>query len=141
MYLYETVYMNTLVTALLRSNTNIVCQIGWLSASLVVSMFLGIDGCQEHHTGTMKQEGTVKLMQHPTKTQTLPCKMYYTWSGSQTARQQTQPARPANPTQPAQPIHTAPGQQATQKSRNVTNCMVFLEGSESQQIATFLKSG
>jgi len=87
--------MKALVTALLRSNTNIVCQVGWLSAWLVVNMSLGIDGCQEHYTGTMKQEGPAELKQHLTKT--LPCKMYYKWSGNQTARQQTQPAQPSQP--------------------------------------------
>ena len=95
--------MKTLVTALLRSNTNIVCQVGWLSAWLVVNMSLEIGACQEHYIGTMKQEGPAELEQLLTKT--LPCKMYYKWSGNQAARQQTQPA---------QPIHTAPSQQATQ---------------------------
>ena len=56
-----------LVSTLLRSNTNIVCQVDWLSAWLVVNMFLGIDGCHEHYTGKMKQEGIAELMQHQTK--------------------------------------------------------------------------
>ena len=54
--MYKIVYLETLVTALLRSNTIIVCQVDWLSALLVINMFLGIDGCQEYYTGTIKQE-------------------------------------------------------------------------------------
>ena len=115
--MYKIVYMKTLVTALLRSNTNIACQVGWLSAWLVVNMFLGIDGCQEHYTGTMKQEGTAELKQHPTKT--LPCKMYYKWSGSRTARQQTQPAQPSQPN-PATRPHPHSTQPASHP--NMTNC-------------------
>ena len=108
--------MKTLVTALLWSNTNIVCQVGWLSAWLVVNMSLGIDGCQEHYTGTMKQEGPAELKQHLTKT--LPCKMYYKWSGNQAARQQTQPAQPSQPNPSTHHPHST--QPASHP--NVTNC-------------------
>ena len=106
-----------LVTALLKSNTNIACKVGWLSAWLLVNMFLGIDGCQEHFTGTMKQEGAAELKQHPTKT--LPCKMYYKWASSQTDRQQTQPAQPSQPN-PASPAHPHSTQPASHP--NMTNC-------------------
>ena len=118
--MYKIVYMKTLVTTLLRSSTNIACQVGWLSAWLVVNMFLRIDGCQEHYTGTMKQEGTAELKQHPTKT--LPCKLYYKWSGSPTARQQTQPAQPSQPN-PDSPTHPHSTQPASHP--NMTNCHKF----------------
>ena len=128
LHLYKIVYMKVLVAALLKSNTNIACQVGWLSAWLVVNMFLGIDGCQEHYTGTMKQEGTAELEQHPTKR--LPCKIYCKWSGSQTARQQTQPAQPSQPNQ-ASPTYSHSTQPAGHP--NITNSsklLVFPRGSE-----------
>ena len=100
--------MKALVTALLRSKTNVVCQVGCLSAWLVVNMFLGIDDCQEHYTGTMKQEGTAESKQHPTKT--LPYKICYKWSGSQTACQ-------LNPASPTYPHSTQPASHP-----NMTNC-------------------
>ena len=125
LHLYKTVFMKILVTALIRSNTNIVCQVGCLSTWLVVNMSLGIDGCQEHYTGTMKQEGPAELKQRLTKTP--PCKMYYKWSGNQAARQQTQPAQPSQPN----PSTQHPASKPPKHDEVVTNCMVFLEGSES----------
>ena len=66
---------------------------------------------------TMKQEGTAELEQHPTKR--LPCKIYCKWSGSQTARQQTQPAQPSQPN-PASPPHPNSTQPASHP--NMINC-------------------
>ena len=112
--MYKIVYMKTLVTALLRSYTNIACQRGWLSAWLVVNMFLGIDGCQEHYNEARRD---CRLRAAPDKR--LPCKIYCKWSGSQTARQQTQPAQPSQPN-PATPPHPNSTQPASHP--NMTNC-------------------
>ena len=51
-----------LVTALLRSNRNRVCQVGWLTACWVLNMLLGIDGCQERYE---HQRKTLPCKRHP----------------------------------------------------------------------------
>ena len=61
------------------------------------------------------------------------CHAKYTASGQAAKQPASKPSQlnPASPTQPAHPIQTAPSQQATQTWQIVTNCMVFLKGSES----------
>ena len=116
LHLYKIIYMKTLVTALLRSYTNIACQIGWLSAWLVVNMFLGIDGCQEHYNEARRD---CRIRAAPDKNTAMQNVLQVVRQPSQTARQQTQPAQPSQPN-PASPTHPHNTQPASHP--NKTNC-------------------
>ena len=106
LHLYKIVYMETLVTALLRSNTNIACQVGWLSAWLVVNMFLGKNRWLSrslHLDNESRRDCRIKAA--PDKNTTMQNVL-------QVVRQpNSPPANPASSTQPTQPSQPTPSAQ------------------------------
>ena len=92
--------MKTLVTALLRSYTNIACQIGWLSA------WLGL----KHVSGNRWLSRA--LQWRDCRIRAAPDKNTAMQNVEQVVRQpNSPPANPASSTQPTQPSHPTPSKQ------------------------------